>query len=130
MIQLTPISIAATTQQYSVRIVERLCSAFCLTDDTQPQASVTYSVGNIKVVDGVAFVTVEANGSILYKPKGSCRTVPKIFNESLVVAFVGATTPTIALTQTGQIQAADDVKCCNSANAWSITSSLAITATF
>ena len=70
MIQLTPIAIAATSQQYAARIVENLCSAFCLTDAIQPTGNVTYSVSSIKVVNGTAFVTIAANGSIQYVPKG------------------------------------------------------------
>ena len=130
MIQLNPIAIAATSQQYAVRVSENLCQAFCLTDNVQPQAQVTYSVGKIEAVDGTAFVTINANGNVMYQPKGSCSTKTKLFNESFVVAFVGEGTPTIALTTAGEVQAAENVKCCNRAYGWSITSNLTITATF
>ena len=83
MIQLTPIAIAATSQQYAARIVENLCNAFCRTDAVQPQGNVTYSVSSIKVVNGTAFVTIEANGSIQYVARGcnTCRTKTRMFNE-------------------------------------------------
>lgn len=130
MIQLNPIAIAATSQQYAVRVVENLCQAFCLTDSVQPQGNVTYSVGNIEVVNGTAYVTIEANGSIVYKPKDSCCARTKLFNESFVVAFVGTGTPTITLTQVAGPQASENVKCCNRAYGWSIVANLTITATF
>lgn len=132
MIQITPIAIAATSQQYAARIVENLCSAFCLTDAIQPSGTVTYSVSSIKVVNGTAFVTIDANGSIQYVPKGcdGCHTKTRMFNEEFVVAFVGTGTPTVTITQGSEVQAADNVKCCNRAYGWSITTDLTITATF
>lgn len=132
MIQLTPIAIAATSQQYAARIVENLCSAFCLTDAIQPSGNVTYTVSSIKAVNGTTFVTIDANGSIQYVPKGcnGCRTKTKMFNEEFVLAFVGTGTPTISITQGSEVQAAENVKCCNRAYGWSITTNLTVTATF
>lgn len=130
MIQLNPIAIAATSQQYAVRLVENLCQAFCLTDSVQPLGNVAYSVGSVNVVNGTAYVTIEANGSVVYKPKDSCCARTKLFNESFVVAFVGTGTPTIALTQVAGPQAAENVKCCSRAYGWSISTNLTITATF
>ena len=130
MIQLTPIAIAATSQQYAVKVTENLCQAFCLTNNVQPQAQVNYSVASINVQGGTAFVTINATGNVMYQPQGSCCTKTKLFNESFVVAFVGEGTPTIALTTAGEVQAAENVKCCNRAYGWSITSNLTIAATF
>ena len=132
MIQLTPIAIAATSQQYAARIVENLCSAFCLTDAVQPQGNVTYSVSSIKVVSGTAFVTISANVSIQYVPKGCnpCKVRTRMFNEEFVVAFVGTGTPTVTITQGSQIQQAENIKCCGRAYGWSITTNLIIAATF
>ena len=132
MIQLTPIAIAATSQQYAARVVENLCSAFCLTDSIQPSGNVTYSVSSIKVVNGTAFVTISANGSIQYVPKGcnGCRVRTRMFNEEFVLAFVGIGTPTVTITQGSEVQAAEDVKCCNRAYGWSITTDIIVTATF
>lgn len=132
MIQLNPIAIASTSQQYAVRIEENLCQSFCLNNGVQPQGSVTFSVGDIQVSDGVAFVTIVANGSISYQPNGCrpCCTKTKLFSESFVIGFAGAGTPTIALTTGGQVQSAENVKCNNRAYGWSITSDLTIAATF
>lgn len=130
MIQLNPIAIAATTQQYAATVVENLCQAFCLTDSVQPQGNVTYSVSGIEVVNGTAYVTIDANGSVVYQPKGACCARTKLFNESFVVAFVGTGTPTITLTQVAGPQSPENVKCCNRAYGWSISTNLTITATF
>lgn len=132
MIKLNPIAIGATSQQYVAQVTENLCKGFCLTNPTQPIGNVTYSVGNIDVVDGTAFVTINAIGTITYQPIGcgSCGTRVESFSESFVVAFVGAGTPTIALTQGSVSQSASNVKCCNRAYAWNIATNLTIDATF
>ena len=130
MIQLSPIAIAATSQQYSVKVVENLCQGICTTDAVQPQATVTYSVGGIEVNNGTAFVTINAAGNIMYQPKGCSRTQVKLFNESFVVAFEGTGTPTIDLVQGAEVQGAENVKCCNRAYGWGIATNLTIDATF
>ena len=132
MIQLTPIAIAATSQQYAARIVKNLCSAFCLTDAIQPAGNVTYNVSSIKVANGTAFVTIAANGSIQYVPKGCnpCKVRTRMFNESFTLAFVGTGTPTNNITQGSQTQAAENIKCCNRAYGGSITTDIIVTATF
>ena len=131
MIQLTPISISATAQQYNVRIAETLCQSICLNDSIQPQYDVTFSVGNINVNNGTAFVTINAVGSILYVPKGCCNCNSRrdMFSESFEVAFVGTGTPTIALTTDGQVGNPTNVECCK-ANKYAISTNLTITATF
>lgn len=131
MIRINPISITATTQQYAVELAENLCQLFCLTDSVQPQGSVTFSVGQIKVVDGIAYAEILANGSVTYIPKcGGCNSKVKQFSESFWVGFVGAGVPSVALTPTTPLQLADNVKCCNKAYGWSMVQSLTITATF
>ena len=131
MIRINPISITATTQQYAVELAANLCQLFCLTDSVQPQGSVTFSVGQIKVVDGIAYAEILANGSGTYIPKcGGCNSKVKQFSESFWVGFVGAGVPSVALTPTTPLQLADNVKCCNKAYGWSMVQSLTITATF
>ena len=117
MIKLNPILIAATSQEYVAQLTENLCGAFCLTDSIQPQGNVTYSVAGINVVNGTAFVTIAANGSITYVPKGACgcRTKTRMFNEEFVVAFTGTGTPTVTITQGSQMQQAENIKCCGRA---------------
>ena len=132
MIKLNPILIAATSQEYVAQLTENLCGAFCLTDSIQPQGNVTYSVAGINVVNGTAFVTIAANGSITYVPKGACgcRTKTRMFNEEFVVAFTGTGTATVTITQGSQMQQAENIKCCGRAYGWSIITGLTISATF
>lgn len=130
MITNLPIAVSATSQQYASTITENLCQAFCTNASIQPIADVSYSVGSIQVANGTAFVTINASGSILYYPKGSNTTRTKLFNESFVVAFVGTGTPTIALTQTPNVEGASNIKCCNRAYGYTITTNVTITATF
>lgn len=131
MIRLTPISISATAQQYNVQIAETLCQYVCITDAIQPQYDVTFTVGDIKVVDGTAFVTINAQGSILYKPAscGNCNSRRDMFNETFEVAFVGSGTPTVVLTTNAQKGETFGAVCCKS-NKYAISTDLTITATF
>lgn len=131
MIKLNPISTTATSQQYAVELTENLCQPFCLTQANQPQGSVTFSIGQTKVSDGIAYVEILANGNIVYQPKcGGCNSKVKQFSESVWLGFVGTGTPTITLATTTPIQLADNVKCCNIAYGWTMVQSLTITATF
>lgn len=132
MIKLNPIAIAATSQQYAVTIEENLCKGFCITNATQPNAIVTYSVGPITTNDGTAFVTINADAVITYQPVcgGACNTKVETYSESFVVGFVGTGTPTIALTNGGSAQSARGVRCNNHACGWAISTDLTIAATF
>lgn len=131
MIKLNPISITATSQQYAVELTENLCQPFCLTASVQPQGSVTFSVGETKVSNGIAYVEILANGSVVYQPKcGGCNSKVKQFSESVWLSFQGTGTPTIAITATEPIQLADNVKCCNTAYGWTMVQSVTVTATF
>lgn len=132
MIKLNPIAISATSQQYAVTITEKLCKGFCLANPTTPQASVSFSIGEITSSGTTAFVPIIANGTITYQPftDGACCTKVEQFSEKFVVAFVGTGIPTITLTQGGQAQSPEFQKCCNKAFGWSITSDLTIAATF
>lgn len=46
MINVTPIAISATSQQYAVSITENLCQCYCLNATVQPQADVKFSVAS------------------------------------------------------------------------------------
>lgn len=131
MMKFNAISIAATAQQYAVEITEKLCAPFCLSSAIQPQGSVTFSVGQVKVSDGIAWVEILANGSVTYQPKcGGCNSKVKQFSESAWVGFAGTSVPSVALTVTDPIQLADGVKCNNTACGWTMVQSVTITPTF
>lgn len=131
MIKLNPISVSATAQQYAVEITENLCQPFCLTSAVQPQGEVSFVVGQTKVSNGIAYIEILANGSVVYQPKcGGCNSKVKQFSESFWVGFVSTAIPTVAITATTPIQQADNVKCCNKAYGWTMVQSVTITPTF
>lgn len=132
MIQLTPIEIAATSQQYLANVVENLCQGFCATGSIQPTGGVNYTVVEQNTNGTITTVTVNAAATVVYKPKNSCRSVVKQFTEQFKVAFVGAANavPTIAITTLNTQITPENEKCCNIAYAVSLATPITITATF
>ena len=132
MIQLTPIAIAATSQQYLANVVENLCQAYCLTDSVQPSGNVTFSVASQQTVGTQTVVTINSAVTVIYQPKGYCKSVVRQYNEQFQVAFIGAagSTPTIAITPLTTVVTAENIKCCNKAYGVSLATPVTITATF
>lgn len=90
MIQLTPIEIAATSQQYLTNVVENLCQAYCAENGVQPTGIVNFTVAEQQTVNTQTVVTINAAVLVAYTPKGSCRSVTKQWVEQFKVAFIGA----------------------------------------
>ena len=126
MIQLNPIAIAATSQQYLTNVVENLCQAYCADNGVQP------TVAEQSTVNTQTTVTINAAILVAYTPKGSCRTVTKQWVEQFKVAFIGAAgvVPTISLTPLVTQVTPENVKCCNRAYGVSLATPLTISATF
>lgn len=136
-IQLTPIAITATSQQYLVNVVENLCQAFCVsTGSIQPTGGLTFTVQDQETVGTETIVTINVAGSVLYTPINSCRAIPKQFNGEFKVAFIGAqgAVPTIALTPLTTVITPENIKCCangaNKAYGVSLAAPLTIAATY
>lgn len=132
MIQLNPIAIAATSQQYLTNVVENLCQAYCADNGVQPTGIVNFTVAEQSTVNTQTTVTVNAAVLVTYTPKGSCRTVTKQWVEQFKVAFIGAAgvVPTISLTPLVTQVTPENVKCCNRAYGVSLATPLTISATF
>lgn len=132
MIQLNPIAIAATSQQYLTNVVENLCQAYCADNGVQPTGIVNFTVAEQSTVNTQTTVTVNAAVLVAYTPKGSCRTVTKQWVEQFKVAFIGAAgvIPTISLTPLITQVTPENVKCCNRAYGVSLATPLTISATF
>lgn len=98
MINVTPISIAATAQSYAAELTEKLCQPFCVNASIQPVVDVTYTIEDQSLVGTTLYVTVKAQGTINYVPKcgNSCNPKSKIFTEYFTVAFAAATAATTA----------------------------------
>ena len=86
MIQLTPIAIAATSQQYLANVVENLCQAYCANNGVQPTGVVNFTVAEQQTVNTQTIVTINAAVLVSYTPKGSCRSVTKQWVEQFKVA--------------------------------------------
>ena len=132
MIQLNPIAIAATSQQYMTNVVENLCKAYCDDNGVQPTGIVNFTVAEQSTVNTQTTVTINAAILVAYTPKGSCRTVTKQWVEQFKVAFIGAAgaVPTISLTPLVTQVTPENVKCCNRAYGVSLATPLTISATF
>ena len=116
MINVTPIAISATSQQYAVSITENLCQCYCLNATVQPQADVKFSVANQQVLNGMTYLTILAKGSITYMPRGNnprccCRPLTRMFTESFDVIFATAETAAPTLTVGETLESAANVKC-------------------
>ena len=132
MIQLNPIAIAATSQQYLTNVVENLCQAYWADNGVQPTGIVNFTVAEQSTVNTQTTVTINAAILVAYTPKGSCRTVTKQWVEQFKVAFIGAAgvVPTISLTPLVTQVTPENVKCCNRAYGVSLATPLTISATF
>lgn len=132
MIQLSPISITATSQQYLVNVVENLCQPYCAAGSLTPTGGVVYTVLSQQTTNTQTIVTINAAVNVLYTPKGCCKAVPRQFNEQFQVAFIGAANavPTIALTPLTTVITPENVKCNNYAYGVSLATPLTIAATY
>lgn len=130
MINVTPISIAATAQSYAAELTERLCQPFCVNASIQPIVDVNYTIDEQTLVGTILYVTVKAQGSVEYVPKCGCACNPrsKIFTEYFTVAFTGATAATTAtITQVAGIVKPAYVNCYNVACGISAINTVTIT---
>ena len=132
MVQLTPISITATTQQYLVDVVENLCQAYCLNSAVHPTGVVTFSVAGQQTTATQTIVTINAAVAVTYQPKGCCKSVVRQWNEQFQVAFIGAAgaVPTIAVTPLATVVSNENVKCGGRAYGISLATPVTIGATY
>ena len=132
MIQLTPIAIAATSQEYLVRVTENLCQGYCLTDSVQPSGVVNYTVAGQTTTGTQTIVTINAAVMVTYKPMNCCKSVVRQYSEEFEVAFIGAANavPTISITPQTTIVGTTSIKCCNRAYGVSLSTPITIAATY
>lgn len=132
MVQLTPISIAATAQQYLVNVVENLCQAYCAGNAVQPTGVVNFSVAGQQTEATQTIVTINAAVTVTYQPKGCCKSVVRQFNEQFQVAFIGTAgqVPSVTVTPLATVVSETNVKCGNRAYGISLATPLTIGVTF
>ena len=130
MINVTPISIAATAQSYAAELTEKLCQPFCVNASIQPIVDVVYSIDDQSLVGTTLYVTVKAQGTVEYVPKcgNPCSPKSKIFTEYFTVAFTGATAASAAtIAQVAGIVKPAYVNCYNVACGISAINTVTIT---
>lgn len=132
MIQLTPIAIAATSQEYLARITENLCQGYCLTDSVQPSGVVNYTIAGQTTTGTQTIVAINAAVVVTYKPKGYTKSIVRQYSEEFEVAFVGTANavPTISITPQTTIVGVTNIKCCNRAYGVSLSTPITIAATY
>lgn len=116
MITVTPQSIAATTQVYTADVTEKLCKPYCVLSSIQPTVDVTYTIDDTNLVGTNLYVTVKAQGSVIYVAKNGSPCCPntKVFTEYFTVSFAGATAAsTVTVTQDAGLVKPAYVNCCN-----------------
>ena len=132
MVQLSPIAIAATSQEYLVNITEKLCQPICSDGAKNITGGVNFSVVSVNNNNTQTIVTINAAVTFVYTPVRGCKSIVKQKSEQFQVAFIGAanTTPTIALSQiTTQFDTTKE-KCCNQSYGVTVSTPLTITATY
>lgn len=73
---------------------ERLCEPFCVLNNNQPSAIVTYTVGTPTLNNSTVFVPITARVEILVPSGNKCcgKAQPLVYTENFKVAFQGRTT--------------------------------------
>lgn len=132
MISVIPQSITATSQVLTVDLTERLCAPYCVLSSIQPSVDVVYSIDDTTLVGTTLYVTVKAQGTVVYVPKNgsSCCPKSKVFTEYFTTSFANATSgTTVAITQTSGSVSPAMVNCCNVACGISCDNVVTLTAT-
>ena len=76
MINVTPISIAATAQSYAAELTEKLCQPYCVNASIQPVVDVTYTIDDTSLVGTTLYVTVKAQPLLTSSAEISSCIVP------------------------------------------------------
>lgn len=132
MISVIPQSISATSQVLTVDLTERLCAPYCVLSSIQPSVNVVYSIEDTNLVGTNLYVTVKAQGTVVYVPKNgnSCCPKSKVFTEYFTTSFAGATSATTAsVSQANGTVVPAFVNCCNVACGVSCLNVVTVTAT-
>ena len=132
MINVLPQSISATSQVFTAELTERLCKAWCVLSSIQPSVNVVYSIEDVSLVGTNLYVTVKAQGTVIYVPKcgNACCPQQKVFTEYFTTSFAGATNAsTVTIAQANGIVKPAFVNCCNVAHGISALNLVTLTFT-
>lgn len=114
----------ATSQELLVEIEEPLCRPVCVNASVQPMVTVTFSHGEITVLDENAIVPVIANVTVVTPsscPHGCAHS--QVFTEKVNVAFTATASNVPTLTPGTQVKTElVGVKCCKATRIKATTS--------
>lgn len=134
-VTLSPVGLAAAPVANTLAVLatykEKLCRPYCIDSTLQPQVSVTYTTGTMRLDGTTVFVPVKAVITIVSKEGNcGCNAHVQLFTESFDVAFQGYTTlPTsVTLQSLGRVSGGSDVNC-GCARSYTINDSLSIVVT-
>lgn len=118
----------ATEQELLVEITEGVCKPFCAISGVTPAASVAFTQGAVRVVDGNAIVPITATVTVVSPNCKSCGCAEtQVFTEQFSLAFTATATNAITLTPGTQVEVQPaSVKCCK-ARGVKITTTLTAT---
>lgn len=109
-------SASATSQVLTSEITTKLCTPYCVLSSIQPTVDVTYTIDDTNLVGTQLYVTVKAQGSVLYVPKNgnTCCPKSKVFTEYFTTSFAGASGgSTVTVAQDAGFVKAAYVNCFN-----------------
>ena len=106
----------ATSQVITADLTEKLCQPYCVNASVQPSVDVTYTIDDTNLVGTELYVTVKAQGTVLYVPKNGnpCCPKSKVFTEYFTTSFAGASgTSSVTIAQDAGFVKAAYVNCYN-----------------
>ena len=106
----------ATSQVITADLTEKLCQPYCVNASVQPSVDVTYTIDDTNLVGTELYVTVKAQGTVLYVPKNGNPRCPKskVFTEYFTTSFAGASgTSSVTIAQDAGFVKAAYVNCYN-----------------
>lgn len=114
----------ATEQQMVVEATEQLCEGYCITSSKSPLASITFSNGAVKVIDGLAVIPITAIITVVLPNQCSCNCKrPQVYAETFNIAFTATDANNVTLTPGATVEVVPaNTKCCSVGSIKVITS--------
>lgn len=114
----------ATEQQMVVEATEQLCEGYCINSSKAPLASIAFSKGAVKVIDGLAVIPITAIITVVLPNQSSCNCKrPQVYSETFDIAFTATAANNVTLTPGATVEVVPaSTKCCSVGSIKVITS--------
>lgn len=114
----------ATEQQVVVEATEQLCEEYCINSSKAPLASIAFSKGAVKVIDGLAVIPITAIITVVLPNQCSCNCKrPQVYAETFYIAFTATAANNVTLTPGATVEVVPaSTKCCSVGSIKVITS--------